>query len=400
MNIPITKPCFDQREREYLEKPLASGWVVQGPLVKEFEARVAAFTGAAHAVAVNSCTSGQFLLSHILGLGPGDEVVVPAFTWISTANCVEFFGARAVFCDIDLDTFNLAPTALAAAITPRTRAIYPVHLFGLCADMAAVETVAHRHGLTVVEDCACSLGGRIGGRHSGTFGLAGVFSFHPRKSITTGEGGVIVTSDDAVAAAAASLRDHGARRSDFERHQGRDGFLLADYAALGFNLRLTDLQGALGLAQMEKLEWILRRRGELAAEYDRRLADIPGLAAPTTPTGYTHGYQAYCTLFQAEAVRAAVRDRDIAAIERIGRRRNHLMAELAAAGIATRPGTHAPPFQQWYREKYHYAPADFPAAYAAERAVLALPFFPTIGTDEVEYLFDHLKQAAAAALSA
>jgi perosamine synthetase len=218
--IPITKPVFGEAELLAIQRPVESGWVVQGPFVRQFEERFAACTGAPHCVATSSCTTALHLAVAVLGLRPGAEVIVPAFTWVATANVVEYMGATPIFCDVDLDTFNIDPRRLEALITPRTVGLIPVHLFGLCADMEPILAIARGHQLWVVEDAACAFGARYQGRHAGTFGEMGCFSFHPRKSITTGEGGMITTENAAWQRLARSLRDHGASRSDHERHTG------------------------------------------------------------------------------------------------------------------------------------------------------------------------------------
>lgn len=390
MKIPITKPYFDENEHRLIRQPLETGWVVQGPFVKQFEEQVARFTGTRFAVALNSCTSGQFILSRLIGLQPGDEVIMPAFTWISTANSVEFLGAKAVFCDIDINTFNIDAEHIEKLVNPRTKAVYPVHLFGLCAPMDGIRDIARRHDLAVIEDCACGIGGRIGDTHCGAFGQAGVFSFHPRKSITTGEGGMIVTNDESIARQAQSLREHGAVKTEYDRHHNQNGFLLTDYPVLGYNMRMTDIQGALGVAQMEKLPRILDKKQQLAREYNERLKDIPWLKAPVTPGNYTHGYQGYCTLFKPEETMEAIQNRDLPRLDKLNSQRNRLMAALEDKGIAVRQGTHTIHIQQLYREKYNYRPMDYPAAYAADRLSLALPFFPTITREEIDYVFDTL----------
>src|SRR6185295_1024906 len=224
MSIPITKPFFGDKELRAVQKPLETGWVVQGPLVAQFEEMFSAFTGARFSSAASSCTTALHLAVAALGLKPGDEVIVPAFTWVATANVVEYLGGRPVFCDIDLETFNIDVDQMASLVTPRTVGIIPVHLFGLCADIDAVGRVAERNGLWVVEDAACGFGARIRGRHCGTFGTCGCFSFHPRKAITTGEGGMITTASHELAALAVSLRDHGATESDLARHVGNAPF--------------------------------------------------------------------------------------------------------------------------------------------------------------------------------
>src|SRR5438034_1799804 len=248
--IPITKPVFDESDLASILEPLKSGWVVQGRFVKEFEDRFAAMTKSPHAVATSSCTTALHIAMAALGVKRGDEVLVPAFTWIATPNCVEYMGARPVFVDVDLETFNIDVHQIEQHITPRTRGIIPVHLFGLSADMDPIMDIARKHGLFVVEDAACGFDSWYRGIHVGTFGDIGAFSFHPRKAITTGEGGMITTQSGPLDALARTLRDHGASRSDLERHQQQYSFLLAHYRHVGFNYRMTDLQGALGVAQM------------------------------------------------------------------------------------------------------------------------------------------------------
>lgn len=373
--IPITLPVFGSRERQLIQKPLETGWVVQGPYVKEFEARFCKFTQARHAVATSSCTTALHVAVAALGLRPGDEVIVPAFTWIATANVVEYMGAKPVFCDIDLRTFNIDPRRVGSLITPRTVGMIPVHLFGLCADMRPILRTAARHHLWVVEDAACAVGAWYHGRHAGTFGQAGCFSFHPRKSITTGEGGMVTTKLKQVFQTACSLRDHGASCSDLARHRSKSGFLLSEYNLLGYNYRLTDIQGALGCAQMERLERILARRGAGARYYDQAVRSLSWLAAPVAPEGYTHGYQAYVCLFQPEepALKRA---------KKLHQRRNQLMADLQAEGISTRQGTHAPFRLGYYRNKYRLRDEDFPNAYLAELLSLALPLYPQMTRKE------------------
>jgi perosamine synthetase len=384
--IPITKPFFDKPELEAVLKPLESGWVVQGPYVREFEEKFSAFTGARFAVASSSCTAALHIAVAALGLKPGDEVIVPAFTWVSTPNVVEYMGATPVFCDVDLGTFNIDARQVEALITPRTVGIIPVHLFGLCADLDPILALARTHRLWVVEDAACALGARYRGRHAGTFGEMGCFSFHPRKSITTGEGGMITTSREELDRAARSLRDHGASRSDLARHEGNDAFLLSDYECLGFNYRMTDIQGALGSAQMDRAEWILAQRARRARLYDDMLAGIEWLATPRVPGGYVHGYQAYVCLFRPEAPTLANADR-------LHQRRNELMRRLEARGIATRQGTHAPVTLGYYAGKYQLRREHFARAYMADRLSLALPLYAQMTDAEQEEVCRSLLEA-------
>jgi dTDP-4-amino-4,6-dideoxygalactose transaminase len=384
--IPITRAIFDDEDLSLILEPLRSGWVVQGRFVREFEERFAAFTGVPHAIAVTSCTTGLQIGAAALGLRPGDEVIVPAFTWISTANIVEHCGATPVFVDIDLHTFNLDVGAAARAITPRTRGIIPVHLFGLSADMDAVTALAGRHGLWVMEDAACGFDTWYKGHHVGGLGTCGVFSFHPRKAITTGEGGMITTHDAALADLCRTLRDHGASRTDLERHEQRHAFLLAEYRHLGFNYRMTDLQGALGVTQMQKADRIQAGRRAGADMYDARLTSLPWLQRPYRHEAYRHGHQSYVTLFAPERP-------TLDNVERLHERRNAIMTALEAHGISTRQGTHAPPHLHYYREKYGFRPADFPNAYLAERLSLTLPNYAGITAADVTRVIDALQAA-------
>ena len=383
--IPISKPLFGEEELNAVQRPIESGWVVQGPEVARFEEAIADFTGARHAVATSSCTTALHIAVASLGATRGDEVVVPAFTWISTANVVELQGAKAVFCDIDLDTFNASADSFRERVGERTVGLIPVHLFGLCAEMEPILEVARERGLWTIEDAACALGGTYGGGHAGTLGDVGCFSFHPRKSITTGEGGLITTANDELADLARSLRDHGASRSDFDRHESADAFLLSSYRNLGFNYRMTDIQGALGVAQMQRLEWILERRRTLAAAYDDALAHLEWLRTPRVPDGYVHGYQAYVCLYAPE-------EPSLGNLARLHERRNRVMADLEAQGIATRQGTHAPVASELYAARGVRA-EEFPNALIADRLTLALPLYPQLTDEEQARVVDALRAA-------
>jgi perosamine synthetase len=366
--IPISRPHLGEAERRAVEDALASGWVAQGPRVEAFERAFASFCGVEHAVASTSCTTALHLAVAALGAGPGDEVVVPAFTWIATANAVAYTGATPVFCDVSLETFNLDPDAMAAAVTERTAGLLPVHLFGLAADMAAVTAIAERRGLWVVEDAACAVGTRQADRQAGSFGDAGCFSFHPRKTLTTGEGGMLVTGDEALAASARSLRDHGSSRSGHARHAGPRAFELPAHDVLGFNYRMTDVQAAIGCAQLDRAPWLLAERARLATRYSDALADLEWLRLPGVPEGETHGWQSYVCLCAP------------------GTDREALMAALEEQGIATRPGTHAPPETGVYGRP----PEEFPNAHLAARRSLALPLYAGLADGEQDRVIEAL----------
>jgi dTDP-4-amino-4,6-dideoxygalactose transaminase len=317
-------------------------------------------------------------------LKPGDEVVVPAFTWVSTANVVEYMGAKPVFVDVDLATFNIDPELLAEAITPKTVGIIPVHLFGLSAEMEPIQGLAREHGLWIVEDAACAFGTRYRGAHAGTMGDAGCFSFHPRKSITTGEGGMITTGSDDLADLSRSLRDHGASRSDHARHVSSGSFLLSEYHHLGFNFRMTDIQGALGCVQMDRGPEVLRERTRRARRYDEQLADVEWLATPLVPDGHEHGYQAYVCLFHPN-------EASLDQLVPLRTRRNELMATLEEGGISTRQGTHAAALQGLYRERYGHTPEDFTNAALAEALTITLPLYAQMTDEEQDAVVSALR---------
>lgn len=386
MKIPIARTALTDTEIKSVLEPLRSGWLVQGPKVREFEAKWSAFTGAEHSVAVTSCTTALHLSLAALGFGPGDEAIVPAFTWIATANVVEHLGGRVVFCDIDLATFNIDIAELERKITSRTKAIIPVHLFGLAADMAPILDLAKRRGLWVVEDAACGFGALYHGRHVGTFGDAGCFSFHPRKAITTGEGGMITTNDAALAERMRRLRDHGAAMSDLQRHLGPKPYLLADHPDAGYNQRMTDIQGALGSAQMERAEAILVERRRLAAVYDEAFAALDGLRTPAALEGHTHGYQSYPCLFEPEPITPD-------SVPRIREARNEWMDVLQQRGVSTRPGTHAVHMLSYYRKTYGLEPHDFPNAYAANDCSISLPLFNGMTEAEQRHAIDAVSES-------
>ena len=385
MTIPLARPLFDERDERAVVDVLRSGWVLQGPRVEAFERRVADYVGTPYAVAVSSGTAALHLAMLAAGIGPGDEVIVPAFTWLSTANAVEYVGAKTVFCDIDLATFNLDVDDAIRRITDRTRAIIAVHQFGLAADIERLVDVARSRNLLLVEDAACALGTRVGGRHVGSFGDIGCFSFHPRKSITTGEGGMVTTANDEIRRTIRRLRDIGADREA--------GGVMPDFRELGYNYRMTDLQAALGLTQMEKLDAILADRRAAARAYSVILSRADGEGSPATPAEILrfaqddeerHSWQSYVCLI------SDVRDSDV---EAGGERRNAIMATLGAAGIGCRPGTHAPHLLTYYRDKYGLQPADFPNSWRADRLSLALPLFAGITREQQEEVIAVLRRA-------
>ncbi len=382
--IPICQVQFEQQDLDAVVRVLQSGWIVQGKEVAAFEESVSDYCGVSHGVATTSGTTALHLAVRALDLKPGDEVIVPAFTWVATANVIEHCGATPVFCDIELSTFNIDVEQIESLITDRTVGLLPVHLFGLCADMPRLREIADRHGLWIIEDAACALGSRYGNFSPGQLSDAAMFSFHPRKSITTGEGGMVVTNCNDLAERCRALRNHGAGVSDHQRHDSRMGFLLSEFAEFGFNYRMTDIQAALGNSQMARFDEILGERRRLAARYDELLADIDGIQAPIRPDDMQHSYQSYVCLF-------APYEPTIDNLDALEQQRNELLLRLQDRSIVTRQGTHAPVRQKCYREKYGFGPESFPNAWLAESLSIALPLFPGLSDKDQQTVVDELR---------
>ena len=393
MNVPIARTSLTEQEINSVVEPLRSGWLVQGPKVKEFETKWSEFTGAEHSIAVTSCTSALHLSLAAIGFGPGDEAIVPAFTWISTANVVEHLGGTVVFCDISLDTFNIDPVLVEERISDRTKAILPVHLFGLPADMKPLRDLALRYNLKIIEDAACGFGSRYQGQHVGTLGDTGCFSFHPRKAITTGEGGMVTTQSAELAEKLRRLRDHGAAMSDMQRHLGAKPYLLADHPDAGYNQRMTDLQAALGSTQMDRAEEIVFERQRLAQRYDRVFVDLEWLQIPFKPHGDEHGYQSYPCLFQPKiAMSTAKRPANLSQIKAINAARNDWMEQLQQQGISTRPATHAVHMLSFFKQKYGLRPEDFPNAFVANDCSISLPLFHGMTEAEQDFVIEKVRE--------
>lgn len=393
-NIPIAKTNLTDHEINSVLEPLKSGWLVQGPKTKEFEESWSAFTGSPHSIAVTSCTSALHLSLSALGFGPGDEAIVPALTWISTANVVEHLGGKVVFCDVDLDTFNINVEHINLCITPRTKAILPVHLFGLSADMPSIINYASQHNLHIVEDAACGFGATVHNQHVGTFGNTGCFSFHPRKAITTGEGGMITTSDPDLAVKLRRLRDHGASLSDLQRHHGPKPYLLSDHPDAGFNYRMTDIQAALGASQMQRADKIIQDRRRIASIYSKAFSDFSLLKTPSPPSQYQHGFQSYPCMFDFANVSSYLKSGDFNGLKLVSQRRNHFMELLQQRGVSTRPATHAVHLLSYYRNKYSLKPQDYPCALAANDCSISLPLYHGMSDSDIDYVISSVFSAS------
>lgn len=384
INIPISKTVFSQIERENILKPLNSGWVVQGPFVKEFEEKWSKYTGAKHSIAVSNCTTALHLSLSALGIGYGDEVIVPSFTWVATANAVEALGARPVFCDINLETFNIDESQIENLITKHTKAIIPVHLFGLPAEMKAILELAQKYNLFIIEDAACGFAAKISDVHVGNFGDTGCFSFHPRKAITTGEGGMITTSNEELAVKLRAMRDHGATVSDHQRHLGAKPYLLPEFPYLGYNFRMTDIQASIGCTQMDRADEIFKKREKIALVYSKELECVEWLKKPKISNNIQHGFQSYVCLFEPEKI-------TVDNLNIINEKRNNFMEYLQQNGISTRPGTHAVHNLNFYREKYGIHPYDFLNSYIADKCTVSLPIFSSLTEEEQFYIIEKIK---------
>lgn len=373
-NIPISLPVTGEEEWQATREPLINGWLTSGPKVREFEQLFAERHQVKHALAVTSATTALHLALVALKVGPEDEVIVPAFTWVSTANVVLYCGANVIFADVDPVTFNIDPEDLKKRITSKTKAIITVHLFGLCANMDAIKAIAGN--IPLVEDGACAAGAAYKGTPAGALGTIGCFSFHPRKSVTTGEGGMITTNDDRLAEVMSMLRNHGASISEEQRHHGPRPYILPDFNMLGYNYRMTDLQGAVGVVQIKKLDTFIDEREKWAAWYSEQLKDIPWLRTPQFGTEYKHGWQSFVTFVDESKAPCS---------------RNEIMEKLQEQGISTRPGTHAVHMLDYYAKKYNIQPEDYPGAQAANNFSMAIPLHNRMVAEDYHYVVAVLK---------
>jgi len=364
--IRLTVPSIDEDDLRAVRDVLASGFLVQGPRVAEFERTVADYIGSKHAIAVMNCTAALHLSLLALDVGPGDRVVVPTYSWPTTANVVSLCNAKPVFVDIDPRTFNMNPDSLEQALkTASVKAVIPVHAFGGMADIARIKELSDNYGATVIEDAACALGASVNNRQAGTWGALGCFSFHPRKAITTGEGGMITTDDAALARKIRALRNHG---QDPEA-------AAPDFVMPGYNLRLTEFQGALGCTQMKKLDHLISSRRAQAERYDELFADT-GIETPLAIPNSRHVFQSYVVLLPAEAAGW----------------RKEIIAHLKSQGIETTIGTYHLPLTTFFSSQGGYERGDFPVVDDVAARALSLPLFDGLTQSDQEQVVNALRQ--------
>jgi perosamine synthetase len=365
--IPLAKPDIQDQDIQLVTDVLKSGMLVQGKYVSNLETKFLDFTGASHASAVSNGTATLHLALMVLNIGIGDEVIVPAFSYIATANVVELVGAKPIFVDIDLATFNIDVTQIEAAITPKTKAIIPVHEFGLACNISSVMEIATKHGLFVIEDAACALGAQYNGKHVGSFGDFGSFSLHPRKAISSGEGGVLITNSEEHDKQVKILRNHGVDIIDGEMV----------FAAFGYNYRLTDFQAALVYSQMQRLQASIEHKRRLAEIYDASL-NQKNFTIPFIPNYTNHTWQTYHIIVH-ESIN-----------------RNDLIQKMKVANIGVNYGAQCIPHMKVYADKYHLdCESLFPNALKAYKQGLALPIYDLINKEQIHYISETINQLTA-----
>jgi dTDP-4-amino-4,6-dideoxygalactose transaminase len=372
--IPVMRPWLGAEEAEAAAAAVSSGWVAQGPRVAEFEEAFASAIGISHAVAVSSCTTALHLALVAAGIGPGDEVVVPSLSFIATANAPRYVGATPVFADVNETTQNLTPATVEPRLTQRTRAVILVDQAGIPADLDAMRAICEPRGITVVEDAACAVGSVYRSRPVGAGANLAAFSFHPRKLLTTGEGGMLVTPDEDVAARLRRLREHGMDLSATARHASRQP-VIERYTELGFNFRMTDIQAAIGLVQLSKLDRLIARRRALARRYQQLLSGIPGVRTITDPEYGTTNYQSFWVLLPDDFPAS----------------RDELLQRLAEAGVSARRGIMAAHLEPAYADRPH---GPLPVTELLTARTLILPLFHDLTEPEQDIVVSVIAAAA------
>lgn len=371
--IPVARPFIGEAEETAVLEVLRSGWITQGPRVASFEQAFSAYIGCRHAIAVSSCTTALQLALLAQGIGPGDEVICPSLSFIATANSIASTGATPIFADIDLETYNVDPAQVEALITERTRAILVVHQIGLAAEMDLLSTVAARHGLPIIEDAACAIGSSYKGDLIGRpIGRMACFSFHPRKILTTGEGGMITTDEDELAERLRRLRQHAMSLSDVARHNSRT-IATETYDEVGYNYRMTDMQAAIGMVQLGRLEGFLQKRREFAGRYTEALRGLPWLQCPIVPDNCRHNYQSYM----------------IRMVDGSRSQRDAVMQELLEKNISTRRAIMAIHREAPYRSDRWER--SLPQTERATDTGLILPLYHQMTQIDQDYIIDALQ---------
>jgi len=373
--VPFFIPWITEEDKNSVLEVLSSRWLTGGPRVNDFETLFAEYVGVKHAVACSSCTAALEIVMRVLNVKPFDEVIVPVLTFAATANAPLFVGAKPVFADVDERTLNVSKDDIVNRITPKTRAIIVVHYAGQPCDMREIVEIAEDHRISVIEDCAHSLGAQYNSKKTGGIGLAGCFSFYPTKNITTLEGGMITTDDKEIARKAKLLREHGITSGALERETERTWSY--DVVDLGYNYRMNEVQAALGISQLRRIDEINKRRIQAARSYDEGLKQIDGVSVPYVGEGRTHVYHLYVVRILKEEY---------------GMNRDELFEYLSGKGIGL--SVHYKPLHllSLYKERLRYRSGDFPVAERAYSEILSLPLFPTITREQIGYVIDTIRE--------
>ena len=370
--IPLTRPEFGDEEAQAVADVLKSGWVAQGPKVAEFERLVAARVGVAQGVATTSCTTALHLAFVAAGIGEGDEVICPSYSFIASANAIVYAGAIPVFADIEEDTWNIDPSDVARRVSPRTKAVLAVHQVGLAADLDRLRAAVPDR-VAIVEDAACAIGSVYKGRPIGSHGNVACLSFHPRKTISLGEGGMLLTNDAKVAAHVRTLRSHGASVSDLDRHQAK-GLVYEEYPELGYNYRMTDIQAAIGIEQLKRLDDLLARRRVVAARYNAAFCKAEHVQTPAQPDYAEHAYQSY-GIRLTPACRVS---------------RDEVMRRLIEAGVTCRRGIPPIHLETIYRSRAH---VSLPVTEAVAAESIFLPMYASLSEPDQARVIDAVIRA-------
>jgi dTDP-4-amino-4,6-dideoxygalactose transaminase len=370
--IPIAKPYLTKKEAKAAYDTILTGWITQGPRVAEFEEKFAAYTGAKYAVAVSNCTTALHLAMIVSGIGKDDEVICPSMSYIATANAIKYVGAKPVFAEIDPANYNLDPKDVIKRITPKTKAILLVHQIGMPADIDAFKEIASKYNIKLIEDAACAAGSSYKGSKIGSHSELVCFSFHPRKVISTGDGGMITTNNEAFYNRLKLLRQHGMSVNDRVRHESGK-LIFEDHVEVGYNYRMTDIQAAVGIKQLEKLDWLVGKRRKIAAKYNKAFKEIPFLQLPKEKKGYFSNYQSYSIYLKEDAPIS----------------RNGLMQALLDAGISSRRGIMTSHRETAYKDEC--MGLSLPVSENASDRSIILPLYVPMKEEEINQVIDSFK---------
>ena len=371
--IPIAKPFLTKDEAQGAYDTILTGWVTQGPKVEEFEKKFCEYTGAKYAAAVSNCTTALHLAMIISEIGAGDEVITPSMSYVASANCIKYVGATPVFGEVDKETYNLNVSHAESLITEKTKAIILVHQLGMPADIDAFRKLTDKYKIKLIEDAACAIGSSYKGKKIGSHSEIVCFSFHPRKVITTGEGGMITTSDESIYRKVKLLRQHGMSVNDRERHEAGK-LIFEDHIVLGYNYRMTDIQAAIGLRQLEKLDHLIEERRKIALKYIEEIKDIDCIELPEEKTGYFSNYQSF-SIYLKESAPVS---------------RNEIMQKLLEAGISSRRGVLTAHRETSYLD--NYKDLKLPVSEDACDRSFMIPLFIPMDSEDIEHVISTIKQ--------